>query len=243
MIRLNPGGDLPDLAHLYALHRDRDDAINEERSLTLRMKARLRRLASTYCDEHKPKCPRCVAQANEWFRGKGDPVMAAVALEMNAELAECREPLHRWKLRVEREMTAMAKQLPVWPWADSIHGFGAIGLAQIIAEAGDLNNYDGPAKLWKRFGLAVIGGGAQRRVSDKEAAIEHGFSPKRRAVMFVIGDSLIKKQNAYRELYLERKAYEQTKTPDLRPIQHHKRAQRYMEKRLLRDLWREWRDA
>ena len=72
-------------------------------------------------------------------------------------------------------MMAFAKALPVASFVEETRGFGYLGLAQIVAEAGDLSNYANPAKLWKRFGLAVIDGRAQRRVADKELAIVHGL--------------------------------------------------------------------
>lgn len=134
----------------------------------------------------------------------------------------------------------LAKQLPVWPWWKSVNGLGALGLAQIVGESGDLSNYANPGKLWKRLGLAVIDGKSQRRVSGA-AALEHGYSPRRRSVMYCIGDSAIKKQSPYRDLYLERKEYEKAKVPDLTPMHHHRRAQRYMEKRILKHLWQRWR--
>lgn len=154
-------------------------------------------------------------------------------------LIEARQVVHVAKLKPEREMRKLAKDVHVWPWVEAINGFGAIGLCQIIAEAGDLSNYPTISKLWKRMGLAVINGKAQRKVAG-DAALEQGYSPWRRAVMAVIGDSMIKKQNRYREIYLARKAVEQVKAPELKPIHHHKRAMRYMEKKLLKDLWVEW---
>lgn len=59
--------------------------------------------------------------------------------------------------------------------------------------------------------------------------------------MFVIGEALIKKQNRYRALYLERKVIEEQKAPSGSKLLWHRRAHRYMEKRLLRDLWSAWR--
>jgi hypothetical protein len=230
----------PDLSLLYRLHKDREDFLNEERSLTLRMLARLRWVASASCPDHKLKCPRCAKLAAEWHSGKGEPSEVLRAQLMNQALLEAQEPLHRHKLSVERQMTAVAKELPVADFVKDVTGLGWIGVGQIVAEAGDLSNYANPAKLWKRMGLAVMNGRAQRRVKDKEEAQEQGFNPRRRAVMFVIGDSLIKKHNRYRELYLERKTVEEEKHPDLTRMHRHRRAQRYMEKRLLRDLWTEW---
>jgi hypothetical protein len=79
--------------------------------------------------------------------------------------------------------------------------------------------------------------------------------------MFVIGDNLVKGKSAYRAVYDERKVYERQKAQaeglkvapsakipkekhaEYRSEGHsHLRAKRYMEKRLLRDLWRAWRD-
>lgn len=154
-------------------------------------------------------------------------------------LADARAGIKKHRLTVERELVALAKQLPAIAFVESVHGFGALGLAQIVGEAGDLSNYANPAKLWKRMGLAVINGKSQRRVAGV-GALEQGYSPIRRSIIFVIGDSLLKKQNAYRELYLTRKAFEQSKVPDGSKMLWHRRAHRYAEKRLLRDLWRAW---
>lgn len=225
---------------LYQLQREREDFLGEERSLTLRMKARLRRVASASCPNHSAKCKRCNDLASMWFTGKGAAPDVLTAQELNAPLYAAQAPIHAIKLATEKEMVTRAKETTLAPFVERTRGLGYLGLAQILAEAGDLNNYSNPAKLWKRFGLAVINGKGQRRVAG-EGAIEQGFSPKRRAVMFNIGDSLIKQGAEYRALYLERKAYEAAKNPDARPIQNHRRAQRYMEKRLLRELWKEAR--
>ena len=55
------------------------------------------------------------------------------------------------------------------------------------------------------------------------------------------GDESGTYDSPYRTLYLERKEYEKAKAPDLPPMAHHRRAQRYMEKRLLKHLWQQWR--
>jgi hypothetical protein len=38
-----------------------------------------------------------------------------------------------------KAMEALAKTLPVWSWAETVRGFGAVSLATIVAEAGDLS--------------------------------------------------------------------------------------------------------
>jgi hypothetical protein len=157
-------------------------------------------------------------------------------------LQEAAAGIRKHQLALRRRMEKLAKQLPVTPFIESICGFGWFGAAQIVGETGDLAAYANPAKVWKRMGLAVIDGRSQRRVAGA-AALDHGYAPHRRTIMHVIGESLIKKQNVYRELYVARKEYETTKAPDLTKMQWHRRAMRYAEKRLLRDLWRAWRDA
>lgn len=156
--------------------------------------------------------------------------------------------------KIKHEMEKDARTLPVWPWVERVRGFGAIGLAQIVAETSihdgrHLSHYATPAKVWKRMGLAVLSDGTrQRRVAglNEQETLAIGYNPERRAIMFVIGDSLLKgnQDGPYRTAYVARKAYEDARLPeDLRgrKMTAHLRAQRYMEKRLLRDLWRAWR--
>ena len=45
----------------------------------------------------------------------------------------------------------------------------------------------------------------------------------------------------YRQVYLDRKAYELARAPEMSDIHAHKRALRYMMKRYLRNLWVAWR--
>jgi hypothetical protein len=147
--------------------------------------------------------------------------------------------------RCERNMENFARSLPAYGFVAGVRGFGALSFARIIAEAGDLSNYSSAAKLWKRMGLAA----GQNRVpfglprEERNAAwIERGYNPKRRAMMWVIGDVLVKANGdgPYRALYLRRKDYEHARNPQMTKLHAHRRAQRVMEKRLLRDLWRAW---
>lgn len=160
------------------------------------------------------------------------------------------------------------KQSPGWAFTEATKGFAEVGLLQVIGEAGDLANYANPGRLWKRFGLAPFAGKAAsswRREGgmSAEAWAAMGYSPKRRSAVFVLGDSLVKcgAGGLYRKVYEERKAYECARfAAEGKPVLTaaeakkakakvgeytsamvaHRRAQRYMEKRLLRDLWRSW---
>jgi hypothetical protein len=165
----------------------------------------------------------------------------------------------------EKEMIRLARTLPVWgDFAEGVRGFGALGLAIITAEAGDLAGYPKKGHLWKRMGVAQIDGVRQGGLSKSAPAekwIEHGYNRQRRSRMFVIGDSLIKAQGPYREVYLARKTYEiakaqemgltvapAAKIPAKRKAEFisdghiHRKAQRFMEQRLLRDLWQAWKN-
>lgn len=197
-------------------------------------------------------------QRRAWVKATGNITRQIKAIERRAKdagldkeivdlttlpLTEALATIKPYRNQIERDMTKAAKSLGLNEFVDSINGFGYLGLALIVSETGDLSNYANPGKVWKRMGLAVFGGKSQRRVKDAAEAVEQGYSPMRRSMMFTIGDSLIKKQNAYRDLYLERKEYERERDPEMSDMHSHRRAQRYMEKRLLRNLWQAWRQC
>ena len=165
-----------------------------------------------------------------------------------------------------KRMESLASTLPVWAgWAEHVRGFGARSLAVLVGEIGDLNDYATVARVWKRMGVGVIEGARQgglTKSASKEQWIEHGYKAERRALLFVIGDCLVKLNGDgyYRSLYLARKQIEIAKAmdrgllvapaariPKAKRDQYmsdghvHKRAQRYMEKRLLKHLWQAWR--
>jgi hypothetical protein len=162
------------------------------------------------------------------------------------------------RLQLESRITKMVKQLPIAEWWLAIPGCGLLGLVGIIGEAGDLGNYPKHGHLWKRLGLAVMPDGTRQRRVTGDAAIEHGYSPARRSVVWTIGDSLFKSQSAleatdkrkarsvgpYRMIYDVRKEYELARLPadeKGRAGHAHDRAKRYMEKKLIRQLWKQWR--
>ena len=217
-----------------------------EKSLTLRIKAMCRRLASVNGKDDK----KGLAEADRIYKamlGDSDHPLASAALMANGPLIEARAVIEKNRKPVEKRLEALAKDLPVAYMVEEIRGLGYGSLAAIIGEAGDLSVYSNPGKLWKRMGLALVNGRRQGDPGNGASAddwIAHGYSPDRRSVMFVIGDVLIKaNKGEYRKLYNERKAYEIARDPEIKPIRAHRRAQRYMEKRLLRNLWKAWRAA
>lgn len=178
-----------------------------------------------------------------------------------------RAPFDAVEKDATKAMERLARELPVWPWAEGVRGFGPVSLAIIVAEAGDLSSYPEKGHLWKRMGVAVLDGvrqGGLSKTASKDAWIAHGYNRQRRSRMWNIGDALVKGNGdgEYRTAYLARKEYEReraeaagltvapaAKIPKGRAAEFmsdghiHRRAQRYMEKRLLRDLWQEWRRA
>jgi hypothetical protein len=193
---------------------------------------------------------------------EADADYAAYAAVIEAAF-EARAPMARVESDATKAMEKLAKELPVWSaFGEGVKGFGPRSLAVIVGDAGNLANYASVAKLWKRMGMAVLDGvrqGGLSKTASAEDWLRHGYNARRRSQMFVIGDVLVKNQGRYREIYLARKVYERelaealsltvapaAKIPakakdQFRSEGHvHKRAQRYMEKALLRDLWCAW---
>ena len=149
----------------------------------------------------------------------------------------------------ERMLYSHVRSLPVWKWIESIRGVSENALASVVGEAGDLNNYANPGKLWKRMGLALVEYKGeqvrQRKALDKKLATLMGYSPKRRAAMYIIGGNIIKARKGATGVAADLLAYyeaEKAKASGkgLSKAHSHYRAQGHMEKRFLKLLWREW---
>lgn len=141
---------------------------------------------------------------------------------------------------IEGELKKLVRKMPIWlNWAKDVKGIAEVSLAGMLGEAAyPVESYKSVSALWKRFGLAVIGGERQRRVSDAAAALVHGYSPQRRSYAYVVGTNLMRSQgddDPYRKVYVERREYELAR--GLPKAHAHNRAQRYMTKRLLRDWY------
>lgn len=154
---------------------------------------------------------------------------------------------------LERSMLAEVAKLPAFKWSEGIRGFGPMRLAIIVGEAGDLSQYANPGKLWKRLGLAPISkDGATKMPStwrskgglSAEEWTTAGYSPRRRSVMYVIGELIVKLNDGeYRARYDEAKAKFQAADPERSKGHCHNHGMLCAVKRLVRDLWRVWRDG
>ena len=103
----------------------------------------------------------------------------------------------------EKEMVKLARKLPAHELVRGVRGFGDLSFARIIVETGDLTananfpgSYTRPAQVWKRLGLAVIDGRAQRRIRNAEEAKKQKFSPERRAMSWVSFDKVWRLQSS-----------------------------------------------
>lgn len=184
---------------------------------------------------------------------------------------EMRRKTDELEAAATKAMTALAATLPVAEWASGVRGFGTLGLAIVVGEAGDLSLYPKKGHLWKRMGVAVNADGSRQGVIPaglaKDGAtaawIEQKYSPRRRSRLYTIGSAMVMAGDTpYRQVYLARKRYEVEKAEaqgltvapagkiptgkkaGYRSLGHiDNRARRYVEKRLLRDLWKAWREA
>lgn len=221
------------IAELREQWRRRQAWHRAEKSLTLQAKALCRRLVGGDKTEAETLYKAAL--------GKGEHDMASVALAAIFPLTNARDGVAKDRKAVEKRLAELAGQLPAASWVTTVRGFGIASLAAVIGETGDLSGYANPAKVWKRMGLAVMGDGTrQRRIAGSDAIL-HGYSPQRRSISWNIGANLIKAGGDYKAVYDERKALELQRVETKGHA--HNRARRYIEKRLLRDLWRAWRDA
>jgi hypothetical protein len=178
----------------------------------------------------------------EWKRiqsGKSEQTALAIVCEPYRQMVETAEG-HASGL--EKQLVKIVRKLPLWSWAKDVRGLGELSVAGLIGgAAGNPGDYKSVSALWKRFGLAVIEGQRQRRVSDPELALIHGYAPERRAFAYVVSANLMKCQRAgdtYRALYDRRKVYEMEERSDPVPKAHaHNRALRVMVKALLKEVW------
>lgn len=237
----------PSIPTLRELHRKRQDFHRAEKSLTLQIKAVCRRL----CAGDKGGADKLYTAVQKG----ADDAYAIMARDWVEPFMHARGHLESSRKLVEKNMAKLAKTLPIVAWVEEIHGFGIASLAALIGEAGDLSNYPTHSHLWKRLGLAVIDGGRQRNVSGVDA-LKHGYCASRRSVVWNIGQCVFKAQSQrvdketgeitaeaghYRQVYDARKAYEADRVES--KAHAHNRAMRYMEKRLIRDLWKAWRQV
>lgn len=195
---------------------------------------------------------------------QSSPVLSAIVPLILTARAN-RLPWDNHRKRVEKAMAHLARQLPCYAFAKQVRGLGDLALGALQGEAGiPFGETRTVSGLWKRMGLAVIGGARQRRKKG-DAAAEHAYSPRRRAQVYAfVSDSMFRHQwraaneetgapaqsaGPYGDVYAQRRAHTWPRieaTADLADDDPskwtkgrcHNDARRVMSKALLRDLWR-----
>ena len=237
---------------IVEVYRHRTWQLRAEMKLTLQAKAVCRSL----CAGDKDEADKLYAAVTT---DKPHP-LADIARGATMYMLQARNVLTAPREAYEKRLEALAKQLPVADWCKETKGLGFMTLAKIVGEAKDApGTYRSPACLWARFGMGVLGDGTRQRKIAGDGALELPYSPTRRSLMYLAGDGLLKAQvravkdekgkptgervaiGPYGQLYIDRRAYEEAR--ECKPIVAHMRAKRYIEKRLLRELWRAWRAA
>lgn len=238
----------PLVMEIMMLHRMRRRWMKARNSLVLQEKAICRSFSNGDKDAGAKAFDRILAgkpkDGDEMMEMALMPFIPAVT-KFDADMAP-----------IEKQMVRLAKKLPIAKWADGVRGLGAASVAAIVGEAGDLSVYPTVSGVWKRLGLAVIEGGRQRRVANAEAALEHGYSPERRSVVWVMADAMAKHQRTW----IDKKTGEVTKpagpygeileaekakalAKGWTPLHAENHAKRVMSKAVLRDMTLEWRKA
>lgn len=197
----------------------------------------------------------------EKARSGGDTLPAIIQATTASDIA--RKPFDNLRSERERAMRALAKQLPVWPWAESVKGFGDLGLATIVAEAAAvraplaLSNYPKPDHLWSRLGYAPYDGHAgstwkratwRPRALTAQEWVEHPFAGHRYALIHQVGLWLVNGQwregkptGRYGEVYAKRRERTAATHPEWTKMHSRMDGIRIATKQLLCDLWWEWK--
>jgi hypothetical protein len=195
-------------------------------------------------------------------KGDGDKLI----VELVQKTDRGREPFDAIRKAAESAMEKLTEHLPVAEWIKGVRGAGALGLATIVAEAGDLANYPNPAKLWKRLGFAPYDGHAgsswkrqtwRPRTLTAEEWIANPFSGERYALMHQIIVWLVNAQwigkaktesgegepnGPYGEIYAARRKHTMQTHPDWTDGHRRMDALRVTMKAFLKDLHVEWRN-
>ena len=177
----------PLIMEIRQLWRRRQAWHRSEKSLTLAASAMCRSYVGVQGKKDKVNLKKAAALLKRIESGKDHSSAAIACLPLLAARAQI-EPQ---RAAVEKTLANLAKQLPIAHVVKATSGFGYGSLAAIVGEAGDLSAYRSLRGLWKRMGVAVINGERQRCKTDTAAALEHGYNPARRSVLWNIGSGLI----------------------------------------------------
>lgn len=253
-------------------HRRRRFAMKTQQKLDRSLESYIRCNYTAWSpDLPKEEAAKCNARVSAILKAARDPEStdadALIVRKMVFALDKSREPWDEQRKIEEKLMIGYVNASDVAEWLEGVKGAGALGVATIIGEAGDLSNYPTEGHLWSRLGFAPFEGHAgstwrretwRPRALSSAEWVEHPFACERYAMMYVIADSLSKAQvesaeksgttfgrgkGVYGEAYVKRREHTAITHPDWTKMHARNDALRIMMKKFLRDLWREWRRA
>lgn len=261
------------VAEIVTLHRLRQDMIRAQTKLSLQGQAAIRFMFQSdddfANDEAKEKARKRTESLYKTIAT--DPAHELHSYVAPYLLAG--KPLDEQRAAYEKRLVKAAKLLPVYDWVKGVKGFGDISFATIVGECGDIGTYKSVSAVWKRLGLAVIDGNRQGNPGKSASAddwIAHGYNRQRRSVSWNARQHVIGGMGKwrpiygadvradldltyYQQVYAERARYESEKlglpvTESATGKESYKmhaanRAHRYIEKRLVKHLYLEWRRA
>jgi hypothetical protein len=243
-----PSSPLDELAELQVRRKFYISATNKQ---TNAAKALVRRYLGWRYDSDDTERERMNNEASSIVAAALSGKMAAGVMPDLFVVRQAIEPMQIARDGVEKEMKRLVRTLPVFAWAKEVRGFGELGLAVVLAEAGDLAKYPKKGHLWKRLGLAAHEGKAYstwRREGGLTAEdwVAAGYSPRRRAEIFaVVSEPLFRHQSMsagpYRAIYDRRRAATAIAHDDWSKGHSHADGLRIMTKLLIRDLWNAYR--
>lgn len=194
-------------------------------------------IARGFCDGDKDLARKAWTAV---VKGEGDLVLAVTIKPLIA----ARDGIEDNCRPLERQLEKLARRTPPYEYTKGVRGFGDLRLALIIGETGLMPAYKSVSAIWKRLGLAVIDGERQRKKTG-DAALEHGYSPERRSVVWNLGGELIKGQGTGENALPYRVWYDREKERQLekgvtKAIAHN-RAMRHLTKHVICELAVHWK--
>jgi hypothetical protein len=250
---------------IRGLHRNRRYAMKLQQKIDRALESFVRRNATEWSpdlddkerDKINAQVKKIIANART---NEGDSEIIAIVQATD----ESRKPADAMRAKAEKQMEQLAVDLPVYQWVQQVPGAGALGLATIVAEAGPLDRYPNPAKLWTRLGFAPFDGHAgstwkreswRPRKLTSDEWIDHPFSGERYALMHQIALWLVNKQwlsaakaggdegrpnGPYGNIYATRRAATARAHPDWTKQHGRMDGLRVAMKAFLLDLWCVW---
>ena len=200
-------GTLPYIIkEIRCLQREREGALESELMNANRLEGRIAATLGYRSDMKESERKKLHKEARQLIEDivNNKKVVSSIQQSVIAG-AEATAIFTRLTKSFEGSMEEFAKQLPVASWVEhkDQRGFGWLSLAKIIGETGDLANYATVSKVWRRMGCAPhtfndktqMGSTWAYNKKDTLPAdewVEFGYCRRRRAVMYVIGECLIK---------------------------------------------------